>query len=386
MIESILDNDLYKFSMGYAYMKLYPEAEGTFVFCDRNKEVFDNKYLSILKQKLSMLCHVGMSCFELDWVKKNISYIPEFYWEWLSTFKFQPEKIQVGLDKENHLQIIVVDKLYKVTLYEVPILALVSESYYEWKGIKSNLSEVVHSTKAKAEVAEHRHFKFSEFGTRRRFSSDVQDTVIEVLSKSEQCTGTSNVYLAYKYNTKPMGTMAHEWIMFHGAHYGFLEANYLALEAWSNTYDGNLGIALTDTYTSNVFFSNLSMKQAKLFDGIRQDSGDEFEFTDKAIKRYKELGIDPLSKTIVFSNALNFTKAAKIAEYCQDKIKCSFGIGTNLTNDLQGVKPMNIVMKLMNCRMNPRQTWKSCIKISDDLGKIMGNEFEIQKAKHDLNL
>lgn len=386
MIESILDNDLYKFSMGYAYMKLYPEAEGTFVFCDRNKEVFDNKYLSILKQKLSMLCHVGMSCFELDWVKKNISYIPEFYWEWLSTFKFQPEKIQVGLDKENHLQIIVVDKLYKVTLYEVPILALVSEGYYEWKRIKPNLSEVVQSTKAKAEVAEHHHFKFSEFGTRRRFSSGVQDTVIKVLSKSEQCTGTSNVYFAYKYNTKPMGTMAHEWIMFHGAHYGFLEANYLALEAWSNTYDGNLGIALTDTYTSNVFFSNLSMKQAKLFDGIRQDSGDEFHFTDKAIKRYKELGIDPLSKTIVFSNALNFTKAAKIAEYCQDKVKCSFGIGTNLTNDLQGVKPMNIVMKLMQCRMNPRQTWKSCIKISDDLGKVMGDEFEIQKAKHDLNL
>ena len=145
--------------------------------------------------------------------------------------------------------------------------------------------------------------------------------------------------------------------------------NYMALENWVNVYDGDLGIALSDTYTSGIFLSNLSRKQAKLFDGVRCDSGNEFEFIDRLVARYKELGIDATTKTIVFSNALDFTKALDIQEYCKNKIRCSFGIGTNLTNDT-GFEPSNIVMKLTQCKMNVNQEWRECVKLSDDAGNM----------------
>ena len=219
---------------------------------------------------------------------------------------------------------------------------------------------------------------FSEFGTRRRYSFNVQDEVIKYIKEhSIYCTGTSNCYFAMKYDMKMMGTHPHEWFMFHGAMYGYKQANYMALENWTNVYDGDLGIALTDTYTTDVFFKNLSRKQAKLFDGIRQDSGDEFQFVMKAIARYKELGIDPSTKTIIFSNALTFEKALEIREYCRGRIRCAFGIGTNLTNDT-GFKPSNIVMKLTSCQMNKNQPVFNCVKISDDLGKHTGDTEEVK--------
>ena len=184
---------------------------------------------------------------------------------------------------------------------------------------------------------------------------------------------------------KPIGTHPHEWFMFHGAQYGYKNANHIALENWVDVYQGDLGIALSDTYTSDVFFNNFSLKQAKLFDGVRQDSGDEYEFIGKALAFYRDRGIDPMSKTIIFSNALDFPKAKDINEFCKGKIKASFGIGTNLTNDC-GITPENIVMKMSRCRMNAKQKWCDCIKISDDLGKHMGDEEEYKKACNDLNL
>ena len=189
-----------------------------------------------------------------------------------------------------------------------------------------------------------------------------------------------------KYDMKPIGTHPHEWFMFHGAMFGYKMANYMALENWVKTYDGDLGIALTDTYTTDVFFKNFSKKHAKLFDGIRQDSGDEIEFTEKAITRYKELGIDPITKTIIFSNALDFAKAKDINIYCKGKIKAAFGIGTNLTNDIPDRKPGNLVMKLTKCRMNSRQPWYSCIKLSDDQGKHMGPEKEVETCIYECNI
>ena len=160
----------------------------------------------------------------------------------------------------------------------------------------------------------------------------------------------------------------------------------MALENWVETYDGDLGIALTDTYTTDVFFKNFSKKHAKLFDGIRQDSGDEFEFIEKALFRYNELGINPMTKTIIFSNALNFAKAKDIKIYCEGKINAAFGIGTNLTNDIEGSVPGNLVMKLTKCRMNSKQSWSSCIKLSDDLGKHMGPEVEVKNCKYECNI
>ena len=397
MILSILDTDLYKFSTSYAYMKLYPEAEGTFSFCDRNNTVFgdengifdtvvSNHILSKLQLELAKLSMLELSFVEKQWCIEHIPYIPAVYWEWLSGFKFDLDKIIVWLDDKKHLHIQVTDNLYKVTLYEVPILAIVSELLSKEQGL-INVSIAIDKLDAKINLANEHELKFSEFGTRRRASSNLHDLVVQRLKEKcpINCVGTSNVYFAMKYKMKPIGTFPHEWIMFHGAVWGYQEANYLGMRDWVRTYDGNLGIFLMDTYTSKVGLKNMSLKFAKLFDGVRQDSGDEYEIGNEVINRYKQLGIDPTTKTIVFSNALDFNKYLDIHNYFNGRIRVSAGIGTNLTNDTE-YKPANIVMKLSKCRINPKQEWRNCIKISDDLGKHLGDNKEFEIAKYQLGI
>ena len=385
-IQSMLDTDLYKFSTSYAYMKLYPEAEGTFSFCDRNKETFDEEFISKLKMKFAELSMLNFTIGEKQWCEKHIPYIPIVYWEWLQRFHFDMDKIICWLDADKHLHIEVTDNLYKVTLYEVPILAIVSEMMSRKQGTV-NVSEAIDKLDEKINIANEHNLKFSEFGTRRRYSASLHELIVERLKEKcpINCVGTSNVYFAMKYNIKPIGTFPHEWIMFHGAVWGYKEANYLGMRDWVRTYDGNLGIFLMDTYTSKVGLKNMSMKFAKLFDGVRQDSGDEYKIGNQVIERYKELGIDPTTKTIVFSNALDFNKYLDIHNYFNGRIRISAGIGTNLTNDTE-FKPANIVMKLSKCRINPNQEWQKCIKISDDLGKHLGDNKEFEIAKYQLGI
>lgn len=287
----------------------------------------------------------------------SIRFIPRHYWEWLSQFTFNPSKVQIFLDEEKHLHILVKDYLYKVTLYEVPILAMVSELRNRMLEHKVDTQLMLNKLENKIKRSNQAGIYFSEFGTRRRFSYNIQELVIKYIKeKSIYCTGTSNCYFAMKYDMKPMGTHPHEWFMFHGAMYGYKQANYMALENWVNVYDGDLGIALTDTYTSNVFIKNFSRKQAKLFDGVRCDSGDEYEFVNKMI-----------------------------ALYCMTRIRASFGIGTNLTNDT-GFKPSNIVMKLTSCQMNSNQPVYDCVKLSDDEGKHTGRAMEVNSCLAELGL
>jgi nicotinate phosphoribosyltransferase len=196
--------------------------------------------------------------------------------------------------------------------------------------------------------------------------------------------GSSNVYLAMQSGTKPIGTHAHEWFMFHAAQYGFKMANTLALEHWVDVYRGDLGIALSDTYTTDEFFEVFDKKFAKLFDGVRHDSGDPIEFADKTIAHYKHLGIDPRSKTIIFSDALNSEKVARIANHCHDRIGVSFGIGTNFTNDV-GLKAMNIVLKMTEAQPEG-QDWSPVVKLSDEKGKYSGDGRTIALAKEVLGI
>ena len=386
MIHTILDTDLYKFTTSYAYIKLFPYAMGTFSFKDRDETVYTEAFLSKLKAEVANLANVALTDKELEYMTRNCRFLPRVYWEWLSSFRFQPEKIDIYLDEEHHLNIEITDYLYKSTLYEVPLLAIVSEIKNQTQGNVANPEEIICKLSEKVVLSNEHQLSFSEFGTRRRFSFDVQDRVISYLKKSAHyCTGTSNCYFAMKHEMKMMGTHPHEWFMFHGAQFGYKHANYMALENWVNVYDGDLGIALSDTYTSDIFLTNLSRKQAKLFDGVRCDSGNELEFIDKLTARYKELGIDSTTKTIVFSNALDFDKALEIQEYCRGKIRCAFGIGTNLTNDT-GFKPSNIVMKLTQCKMNINQEWRECVKLSDDIGKHIGSLEEVRACLYDLRL
>ena len=392
IISSLLENDLYKFSMSHYYQIHYPNAWGTFTFHDRNNTQYSDEFLAALKEELQSLAALSLQPEELQWVVKRIHYIPQCFWEWLCYFRFEPDKIDVWLDDERHLHIEVSDLMYKVTFYEIPILAIVSELYHRHIGdgyqTRSELEAAMTQKMAeKVAIASRHNLYFADFGLRRRFNGLSEQVMREYMkAHCPTFTGTSTVSLAMKYDLKPIGTMAHECFMFQAAVHTPKEANYEVMERWVEVYDGNLGTVLTDTYTVDAFLRNFSMKLAKLYDGVRHDSGDPFEFGDKMIAKYKSYGIDPMSKTIVFSDGLDFHKAAEIKEYFAGKIKTTFGIGTNLTCDLPGIKPMNIVMKLKECRINDRQPIYGCVKLSDVPGKAIGKSSDINCYKYQLGI
>lgn len=391
-INSILHNDLYKFSMSNYYIQNFPEASGTFTFHDRNNTEYDETFVKILKDEFSHLSKLFLQKNEFDWAVKTIPYIPQFYWEWLRSFRYEPNKINIWLDSSKHLHIEVTDKMYKVTFYEIPILATVSALYHVYKHhgyqLKQEIEEaLISGLDRKIEIAKDHNLFFADFGMRRAYNTLTEEFVVKYLK--ENCptfVGTSTVSLAMKYGVKPIGTMAHECFMFQAAIHSPKDANFMVMENWVKVYDGNLGTVLTDTYTVDTFLRNFSMKLAKLYDGVRHDSGDPFEFGDKMIAKYKSYGIDPMSKTIVFSDGLDFEKAAEIKEYFAGKIKTTFGIGTNLTCDLPGIKPLNIVMKLKECRVNDRQPVYGCVKLSDVTSKSIGTPEDIENYKYQLNI
>ena len=392
MINSILHNDLYKFSMSNYYIQNFPEASGTFSFHDRNNTEYTPEFVALLKKEFDKLSSLFLQKAEFDWAVKNIPYIPQFYWEWLRSFRYEPNKINMRLDDEKHLHIEVTDKMYKVTFYEIPVLSLVSEVYHKYMNhgfqLRGEIEDaVIPRLDEKIKIAADHNLYFADFGMRRAYNDLTEEVVVKYLK--ENCptfVGTSTVSLAMKCGVKPIGTMAHECFMFQAAVHSPKDANFMVMENWVKTYDGNLGTVLTDTYTVDAFLRNFSMKLAKLYDGVRHDSGDPFEFGDKMIAKYKSYGIDPMSKTIVFSDGLDFSKAAEIKDYFAGRIKVTFGIGTNLTCDMPGVKPMNIVMKLKECRMNDRQPVYGCVKLSDVPGKAIGRSSDINCYKYQLGI
>ena len=390
MILSILDNDLYKFSTSNAYFHLYPLAEGTFKFNDRAAEVYEESFLAALKEEFKKLSDLSLSEEEFEYLTGNIKYISRNYWEWLRGFRFEADKINAYLDEEGHLQIEVTDYLYKVTLYEVPVLAIVSELRNQVNGVEVNVDTALAILDEKLKIANDNALYFSEFGTRRRFSSELHEHIVARLKEKcpKFCAGSSNVFFAMKFGMTPIGTFPHEWVMFHSGVFGYKRANYLSLENWIKVYDGALGVALIDTFTTGSFLRTLTMKQAKLLDGFRQDSGDEIKVGEAVIARLKEFGIDPSGKVIVFSNALDFRRYKKVADYFRGRIKVSAGIGTNITCDpgIEDYKKANIVMKLSRCRMSAKDPWEKVIKISDDQGKHMGDSREFEIASYELHL
>lgn len=389
IINSKLENDLYKFSMSYFYMMKYPKAEGTFVFQDRNNSVYTEEFVERLKEEVERFTRLEMTAEEFEWAVKNIPYIPRFFWEWYRGFKFDSSAVSISLDSENHLKISASGYLYQVTFWEVPILAMVSELKNELEGNieRLDVNKFTESLKRKIKLSNDNGMKFSLFGLRRRFSGALEAQVTDICSReAKYCVGTSNVWLAYVYHMRPTGTLAHELIMAAGSWYGYRMANWRVMEDWSSVFGIDLGTMLIDTFTCDVFFWNFTREHAHLFSSLRIDSGNEYEIADKAIAAYQMLGIDPTQKTLIFSNSLDFPKALAIQQYCGNRIKTSFGIGGNLTSDVPGVKPSNIVMKLSSCRMNDRMDWRDCIKISDDLGKHMGKEGELKKALIELEI
>lgn len=389
IIQSVLDTDLYKFTTSYAYSKLYPRAYGQFRFIDRGKTTYPQGFAEELKKEIQEMSKLALTKDEASFLYRELPYLPPTYIDFVRGFRFDPEEVKVEQDAEGHLSIIAEGLLYRVTLWETPILALVSELYYKILGAQPDIEYTERTIISKARKLADHGITFSMFGMRRRFSAAIEDRVTELLKEhaAGYLFGTSNVYYAYKHGLRVSGTHPHEWIQFHGAMFGYKMANYMAMEDWINVYDGDLGTVLTDTYTTDVFMRNFSKKHAMLFTSLRHDSGDPLHFTEKVIARYRELRVDPTIKYIIFSDGLDPERAIEIANYCKGRIGASFGIGTNFSNDVgNGVRPMNIVMKLWKCKMTEKERWNPCVKLSDVDGKHTGEPEEIELAQRTLGL
>ena len=276
IIQSVLDTDLYKFTTSYAYSKLYPRAYGQFRFIDRGKTRYPQGFADALKKELQAMSELALTKDEANFLSRELPYLPPTYIDFVRGFRFDPEELQVTQDEEGYLSIVAEGLLYRVTLWETPILALVSELYYQIMGQKPDLAYTEETIIRKAKQLSEANITFSMFGMRRRFSAAIEDLVTKLLKEhsGENFFGTSNVYFAYKYGLRVSGTHPHEWIQFHGAMFGYKMANYMAMEDWINVYDGDLGTVLTDTYTTDVFMRNFSKKHAMLFTSLRHDSGD----------------------------------------------------------------------------------------------------------------
>ncbi len=390
---SMLENDLYKFSMSYYYQRTTPEGIGTFIFTDRNGQKFTQQFVDELKAEFKKLETLALTDQEFEWCLKNIYFIPQCYFEWLKGFRFNSSIINVSLDEESHLHIEATDLIYKVTLYEIPILCTVSEVYYRtYESSTPDWDYIDRQLEKKVAISNENALQFANFGMRRRYSHEVEAHVTEYLARhAKYFVGTSTVYFAMKYQSirkdlKPIGTMAHELMMATAAFMGPKEANYYVMRHWAKIYGGAMGTMLPDCFTTEVFLRNFSLDMAKLYDGVRHDSGDPFDFGDKIISKYESYHIDPTTKSIVFSDALDFDRALAIQKYFEGRIKVSFGIGTNLTNDVGTVKPLNIVMKLKTFQVNKRQHVYRCVKLSDTPGKELGDPDEIHSYKVILGL
>lgn len=375
VIGSLLEDDLYKFTMQQAMLHRHPDAQAEYTFLCRSTPEFPLSELKRdVERELDRLCNLRFQDDELAYLD-SIRFLKSDYIDFLSLFHLQRRFIQVEAVGKD-LAIVARGPQVHVMKFEMPVLSTVSELYFHRFDQEALLAEGRRRLHAKIAALKdfirneppHRHpLTFVDFGLRRRFSRAWQDEVVATLKHEvpEQFKGTSNVYLARKHNLTAVGTMAHEYLQSYQA-YGVRLRDFqkAALEDWVQEYRGDLGIALTDVVGMDAFLADFDLYFAKLFDGARQDSGDPHEWTEKYIAHLEGLRIDPNTKRAVFSNSLDFQAMFNLYRPFADRIFPQFGIGTNLTNDM-GVKPLNIVMKLTRCNGQP------VAKLSDDPGKTM---------------
>lgn len=388
MLTSLLDNDFYKITMQNAVIKRFPYAHARYAFINRGEHAFPEGFGEALRGEVDRMVALCLTEEEKRYLETTCPYLDPTYLDFLAGFRYDPREVTIE-QQGGELSVVIEGPWYRTILWEVPLMALISELWYRLRGVvvsEEDEALIEQRTREKIELYRQHGLKIAEFGTRRRFSFAVHDRVVEALRHygGEAFSGTSNVLLAMRHGVKPIGTHAHEWFMFHGARFGFKMANSLALEHWVDVYRGDLGIALTDTFTTRAFFESFDKKFAKLFDGVRHDSGDPIEFADATIAHYRRLGIDPLSKTIIFSDALTPEKVERIRAFCQGRIGMAFGIGTNFTNDI-GVAPMNMVIKMVEARPEG-QGWLPVVKLSDVPTKNTGDPEMIALAKKVLSM
>ena len=376
MITSILDNDLYKFTMQQAVLELYPTASVSYEFINRSpSDRFNREFFSALRQSIRETSRLKLQPDERLFLKQHCPYLKPAYLDYLENYRYDPDEVDARLDDRGGLSIEIHGPWHRAILWEVPLLALVSELHGRHVDTGWTSDGQAEKIAAKSSTLRQAGCVFADFGTRRRRDYATQKLVVGALRENPGFVGTSNVHLAHLHGLRPIGTMAHEWIMAHSVLGGLRHANRFALQAWCRVYNAQLGIALTDTYTTRAFFDDFDAYYARLYDGVRQDSGCPFEFTDSAVEHYRKLRIDPATKTIVFSDGLSPELAARLNAHCGDRIRCSFGIGTNLTNDFEGSPALNIVIKLMSVDGVP------VAKLTDDPAKATGEPDALRVAR-----
>lgn len=381
IINSLLENDFYKFSMGQAIFHQFSEYKTTWTFKCRNTLFEGTKFtptmVEEIKNQIKLYCNLKFTEDELLYLK-TIPWLKDSYIDYLRLWQPKFEDFIINTNDDCGLFIETTGTWLNTSMYEVPVLAIVNEVYFRschnynalFESFKIRLNKKIDNIKyGNLYIG-----TFSEFGLRRRLSAEAQEYVVEKLSHlhdtyhcSSNFIGTSNVYLAKKYNIKAIGTMAHEWIMCTGQgnhKHNPAYSNWYALEAWIKEYGVLNGIALTDTITTDCFLKDFQLTYATLFNGVRHDSGDPYIWGEKMIEHYKSLGIDPKTKTLLFSDNLNFEKADKLFRYFSKRINVAFGIGTYLSNDTL-VSPLNIVMKVTKCNN------MDVAKLSDNSGKTI---------------
>ena len=371
IITSLLETDMYKFSMGQAIYHQFSDYKTTWSFKCRNKDVhFTKEMVEEIKDQIRMYCNLRFDEEELTYLE-GITWIKGSYVDFLRLWKPRFADFEITEDAECGLSIETKGTWLNTSMYEIPTLAIVNEVYfrmgYDYDSLIGSFKERLATKVEKAKNGTYDLSKFSEFGLRRRLSSEAQELAIEALIDVPGFVGTSNVYLAKKFGIAPVGTMAHEWIMCvgQGNHkHNPAYSNWYALDAWVKEYGVLNGTALTDAITTECFLRDFQLTYSTLFSGVRHDSGDPIEWGDKMLAHYKSLGIDPTMKTLLFSDSLNFEKADELSRYFKGKARVAFGIGTYLSNDTE-VPALNIVMKTTACN------GMDVAKISDIQGKGM---------------
>ena len=382
LITHFTDNDLYTFTCQYYVLKTYPRAEVEYSFIDRNKTVYPEGFASLLQEQVNYMKDVVITDEEIAFMTEKCVYLPLWYFTFLRGYRFDPSEVSISQDAEGHLSILVRGKWFSAIMWEMPLLSCISELMHILRGDIERYDAALEESRARAKAEQifAGGLILGDMGTRRRLSFDHQEMVIRVMkevyeSKSwpGKFTGTSNVWLAMKYGCLPLGTMSHQLISFEENVSGVFECNFNVMKKFSDVFDGDNGIYLYDCFGDKVFFSNLSKRMALMYRGLRVDSGNEEEQTEKIIAKYQELGINPATKQVVFSNGLNIDRAIEIHKYCAGRVMDSYGVGTFLTCDVTGCSPMNIVVKLTKGRITEKRTWHDCVKLSCDLTKTLGN-------------
>ncbi len=390
MIKSILDTDLYKFTMQWAIIKEYPDVVVEYAFNNRRlSNKFNLKALNEIKRQIKLMGKLGLTHREKTEFKKKCPFIPDAYLEWLSNYRFDPKEVTITLESVDadgwgDLKIHIKGLWCRTVLWEVPLMAIVSETYFRLIDTNWNMAGQLEQFYAKGEAFAVGGIQYSEFGTRRRRSFDTQDLAVKTLSKYEGFIGTSNVFLAIKYDCKAMGTVAHEWTMGQQVLGGIVRCNFYALTLWNKVYQGDLGIALTDTIGTDSFYKDFDPVLSRLYDGVRHDSGCPFQFIEKTVAHYNSVRINPLSKVALFSDGLNAETCFKIHDACKGKIIDRYGIGTWFSNDFCHIdgtesKALNIVIKII--RVNNRPV----VKLSDVISKAIGEKDAIRTVKYLVN-